>query len=382
MPIITKPNGLIGYENQSSQLQDKYGGEYSAVYPRQIGEGVEYNSNTLTKQGRHIELEANTINEALENLESRISQGGRTFDSIDFTPDGLGIVSVAYYNGAYYALFNNANKSVLYSSVSLNSWSEIYETQDYILFDMASFNGSLYLAGASKGSVPGYAVLKMDKTLSINVVFSELNSKTYTSGNIKCDDSTICIVLHASEELVSTVVYGIFGSDSMTTRTVSNITNLGDVTNIGHGLYLALLNDYVYIISNVIISKTSVKLTSLSEYDFKNGCLYGIGFSTLWRIDGVDVNSGNITINAVDSARVTSNEKYDMIYVNGKYIYTIHNTSTGKSACAYGVKPYSNELYTDYKYIMDIPLSNFTYQGEYIFGIRTDIPKLYYSLVK
>lgn len=155
MPIITKPNGLIGYENQSSQLQEKYGGEYSAIYPRQIGEGVEYNSNTLTKQGRHIELEANTINEALEDLESRISQGGRTFDSINFTPAGFEIASIAYYNGAYYALFNNANKSILYSSVSLNSWSEVYETQDYILFDMASFNGGLYLAGASKGSDPG-----------------------------------------------------------------------------------------------------------------------------------------------------------------------------------------------------------------------------------
>lgn len=385
MPIITKTNGLIGYDNQASQLQVRVknrqgddGSNYERIYPQQLGRSVIFNENTLRTNGRHIQLKGDNVGEVVDEIEKRISQGGRTFEVVNGIAETRIFRTVVYYNEIYYALFSNNNSSTIYSSNDAQFWTQIKIINDESYHDMTTFNNGIYMVGV-KFSDKSMIIKEYttNNIIKIDTQYQYLIDNCYISS----DNCSICAV--ASSETNTCAFYGTYNNNDISWTQyleASKITG-NNLINIGNGAYVTLCGDYIKWYSfNRAFSSTNIIAQSISNYDSVNNCFYLCNGKNLYKV--ILFDSFGFTISKVYTFPNDIGKYYDLIYVNGKYIYNTYNIEADVPCCAYAIKPYDNVLYTDGKYIINQPLVNLCYEGHYLFAKGYNDNKMYCSLVK
>lgn len=379
MSIITKENGLIGYDNQASQLQIKNGNEsYDKIYPRQLGEGVLYNSNTLRTNGRHIQILSTNVSDASAEIEERISQGGRIFEVASNISENKIFQTTKFYNNCYYALFSNAEGSTLYKSLDAITWN-IDKTFDNVIYqDMEVFDNDIYMVGYTQDTnmFVVYSYKQQQNLYTINITKSSLNTSY-----ICADSCSVCVLLYDNISGLAYKIYGIYdsvGSVVLTHESIPANSIKGNLINVGFGKYIAVINEYIYVMSSDGFLASNIIANKISNYDNSNNCFYAVNGSKLFQV----IYNNNLIANEVYTFPSNVGLYYDFIYVNGKYIYNTFNIETDVPCCAYAMKPYNNTLYIDGKYIINQPLINLCHEGHYLFAKGYNDGLMYYSLVK
>lgn len=405
--IAFKDNGLVQYENQATVLNIKTENGYEDVYPQQIAEGVKLNSNTLKTNGRHIKLNGDTVAEAVEDLESRISLGGRKFEECNIPLTNYSKVKkVLYYHGAYYALIAHPfHDEFIYKSTDGLSWNVIYQNSDdnLILQDMAIFQNNIYIVvwkrTTQQTSIELYKFINESDLELIKLFAGEDINLEFLSSNIFIDGNDLFLVASASTKDKIIFFVAMQEQGQLIWRNGSTPREYNqEVSYVNNKLRLIFDTAHLIIGGYYYQLAISVgKPPGQSSYDILFGLKpIPVGMPPIYTSMSsyLPIQNDIRAIKSNNLISLTSNKDimpfsedlkycYDEIYVNGKYIYNTLNEATGKSCCKYRW----NESYRDVPYettmvVMEQPLINLTYVGSYVFGVGYNDGKLYYSQVK
>lgn len=361
--------------NETTQLNVKVPDGYEEIYPKQLGEGIAYNPNTFVTNGRHIQIDSANVSDAIDEIKDRISQGGRIFSQLNFTmPSGAKFKKIIYANGKYYMLLNvGTTTTMIYESANLSTWNRIVNSSSALLSDMTNVNGTIFLIGfAISSNLRFPAVYKLSNDSLVVVKSStdrfygtNINTNAYISSDT-C--SAMGVVAGYNNDIPADIMIKfnyIASTDTwdISTKFISGYGNLKNLVNVGNNKYL-LGND---------------KDMWLSHFDPINKCVYGYKDKAIYRLEA-DNNFSPTRLATFDMA--SAGNCFDILYVNGRYVYNGYDAINNTAICEYGIYPYNNNIPAQGKRIMDQALCNISYEGQYVFASGSEDGKIYYSLVK
>lgn len=406
MSIIRRSNGSIEYSNQPSILNLKGQNGYQSYFPTEDASGVTFNTNTLRLDKGdydfHIDLQSATVDDAYDEIENRLSLGGRSFTEINYTiPAGYVYAGCVYYKEYYVSLYYN---EALNSTILVNSSDGIQfataNTISNILFGaICVFNNVVYLLGCNSDRDEAYLYQLTNPSSCQATLFDTWDIEGLSNLSVqRCYLATsrifMCGTLGYNTVDIAMKYYTLNGTTTIeavdtTFQTSTPVQPQFVSDNVLFYLRNGLLRwesiDYdgaAYIITGTtgihgtnLLNKIGGQ--ALSNYDPLNNCYYVVDNQVVWKVFGITDLTANyiITDNNI-------NDDYEFIYCNGRYVYNIYDTSSGTSKCLYGQKPYNNTVPTNGQYIANQAMKKLSIQHDKLYAVGANDGKVYYSLIR
>lgn len=425
--IITQENGQIECSNEMLKMQRKVSeGQYTQLMPIESCEGIIYNTNNLVmKNSRyilpHTQLNASTVDEACEEIESRIFKGGRTLTKMEGNTSAINDIidscnarNMAYWRNKYVGLFLNVTTKTSYLLGSddgkiFNSIIAIFGNAR--LNEMCVLNNKLYFIGnvvdnTSIVTAIYYVNSLSDTTLrklygieniEVNDIDVHLPSHIITD---KCNLFATCISYDGTYETKVAIYKSL--TDSMAyfrTPTTEGETLHSRPCSLGVGLFISQFD-------TVPLRAYSVGLSG------GGGTSYSYSFTTHSSIAAIsrDINDGGnyflivengtnylrqVTFDCAfrywlatsDSNIQSYSNNFDMIFRSPLYLYNGYDSILQKYRVFYGEQKYDNALYTDCKPILlkntDTPVQEmmlFESLNNMVYAVGITDNKLYYTV--
>jgi hypothetical protein len=400
MTIVTRDNGTITYDNQPTILYYRQDDEYEPYFPIEKGNGVTFNTNTLrlTKgsYNTHIDLQATNVTDAMTEIESKISLGGRTFAEISYeVPEGYVYADAVYYKGTYLLLYYNTtiNSSIIAKSTNGIAFATANTIENVLYGSICIFNDVVYLLGYASSDAKVYIGKLTDTTTcSVTLFYSAAYSNVDTTYSYLISNQHFMCAVFKYDNYSGSLWFNydgdnpfyISGTQSPSGAVVESkpqFIGKNTVCWIGSSspnLLSYLTMDYdgtTYSLKEAQFSPTDGSYV-LSNYDPLNCCLYLVSDSTVYKIIGV----GNETEITRGTDKVYPN--YDFIYCNGRYIYNTYDSSSNTIRCIYGQNPYNNTTPTNGQYVGEQAMKKFYIGFDKLYAVGANDGKVYYSLIR
>lgn len=424
--IITQENGQIECSNEMLKMQRKVSeGQYTQLMPIESCEGIIYNTNNLVmKNSRyvlpHIQLNASTVDEACEEIESRMFKGGRTLTKMEGSTseindiiDSCNARNMAYWHNKYVGLFLNitTKTSYLLGSDDGKIFNSIIATFDNArLNEMCVLNNKLYFIGNVVNNTSIVTAIYYVNSLSDTTL-----RRLYTIENIEVSDINVHLPSHIITDkcnlFATCILYETYKTKvtvyksltnsiiNWTTSTTEGETLHSRPCSLGVGLFISQFD-------TVPLRAYSVGLSGDS------GTSYSYGFTTYSSIAAIsrDISDGGnyflivengtnylrqVTFDyafrywlATSDSNIQSySNNFDMMFRSPLYLYNGYDSILQKYRVFYGEKKYDNALYTDCKPILlkntDTPVQEmmlFESLNNMVYAVGITDNKLYYTV--
>lgn len=420
---ITQENGQIECSNEMLKMQRKVSeGQYTQLMPIESCEGIIYNTNNLVmKDSRyvlpHIQLNASTVGEACEEIESRIFKGGRTLTKMEGNTSAINDIidscnarNMAYWCNKYVGLFLNVTTktSYLLGSDDGKIFNSIIATfGNARLNEMCVLNNKLYFIGNVVDNTSIVTAIYYVNSLSDTTL-----RKLYGIENIEVNDINVHLPSHIITDkcnLFATCIsydgtyatkVAIYRALTDSTAYFRASTTEGETLHsrplsLGVGVFISQFDTvpiHAYIIgvggatsytwanyrSAAAISRDIIN-NGNSFFIVENGTNYLRRFTLDRRF--------SFWFETSDSNIQSYGNNFDMIYRSPLYLYNGYDSILQKYRVFYGEKQYDNVLYTDCKPILlkntDTPVQEmmlFESLNNMVYAVGITDNKLYYTV--
>lgn len=383
-----KVEELQGYTKTDLNL--KVGGSYKRALPVEKAETIKLNNNNLTTNGIHIDLKAENISEAVDELNERISTKGRVWDKLNIPFDSdvdkiTGYTCKRSYIWISCKLKAN-NKSRVYKYKPSDGTCTHHDYDGYIMDICAEYEEGLYAYAVLYDVVDSSNVIA--KVIKINDANTSFSAE-YTQNVKVVNSSTFELMMYRSFVACTDgfKVYGLAVSNtSETAQTFKIVTDSVDVFG-NWGAVRSMTYDGIMPVHKPRISNRGIvditfgvctnygQPSNAMPMRFKNGGGFQTGGIPAGNIftsgEPVDrfgryyyyndskqikcyraySSSSAVTISIKSNVDmpvdINGLSVFDIAYIDGKYVYSMVDSADNKAKLWYAIEPFGANRFID-----------------------------------